>query len=232
MTPLAARVLRAARVEVGRRAAAGGPPWALDADRLAAVVEGDPAARGALDAAVAAAGAEGPFDGPGPEPGPRAARRARVEAARAAVDELLLAGELAPDGPGRVVLPGFGASTWRALGIIRAGVAGPEGAWAAAVAREPLGDLGDAAPAGTGGGPRDPRLDGTARALHAREAARQDLRDALIRAEAAARHAAARGLDDSLATIAADVAALEAALRAADRDAAALWEAGLRRARG
>lgn len=232
MSPLAAWVLRAARAEVGRRAAAGGPPWALDADRLAVMVEGDPAARGALDAAVAAAVPESPFGGPDPESGPRAARRARIDRARAAVDELLLAGELSPDGPGRVVLPGFGASTWRALGVIRAGAVGPEGAWAAAVAREPLADLGDAAPPGARDLTRDPRLDATARALHAREAVRQDIRDALIRAEAAARHAEGRGLADSLATIAADVARLEAALHAADHDAAALWEAGLRRAGG
>jgi hypothetical protein len=222
-------VLRAARAEVGRRAAAGGPPWALDADRLAVLVEADPGAGAALDAAAAEARRGYADDEPH---GPRARRRARLDCARVAVDELLLAGELVPDGPGRVVLPGFGASTWRALGALRAGASGAERAWAAAVAAEPLSDLGDLAPAGLRDATRDPRLAPLARALHAREAERQDVRDALIRAEAAARHAEGRGLARSLGTIAADAALLGEALAAADRDVAALWDAGVRRARG
>ena len=57
------------------------------------------------------------------------------------------------------------------------------GCWAAAVAAEPLADLGDAAPGGLRGG--RPRLAPAAVALHAWEARRQDVRNALIAAEAA-----------------------------------------------
>ncbi len=183
-------------------------------------VEADPAARGDLDAALEALRRRHPMADPAGE-GPRAARRARLDVALGAVDELLLAGELAPDGPGRVLLPGFGPATWRALR--------ETGAWAAAVAAGPLADLGDAAPPGLSR-PADPALADAARRLLARQAERQDLRDALIRAEASARHAAGRGLQDSLAALERDVGGLQAALDAADADLAALWEAGLRRA--
>jgi len=230
VTPIADRVLRAAREEIGRRAAAGGPPWPLDADRLAGLVEADPAARGILDAAVVEA--RFVHDAPDDTPGARRARRERHDRAREAVDELLLVGELAPDGPGRVVLPGFGPSTWGALATLRAGARGPEAAWAAALVHDPLADLGDAAPAALTGVPRDPRLAPLARDVHAHEAARQDARDALLRAEAAAGHAAARGLVASLATIRADMALLGAALDDADAAVADLRRRGLARAAG
>ena len=225
MTPLAARALAAARAEVARRAAAGGPPDALDAGRLAAALEADPACRADLDAAVVATRRDLAFDAPPEIRGPRAERRARHDAALAAIDELLLAGELVPDGPGRVMLPGFGPATWRALDALRTR-SGPAAAWAAAVAAMPLADLGDAAPADLRDLPADPRLAAPARRLLARQAERQDLRDALIRVGAAARHAAGRGLDDSLASIERDAASLAAALARADADLAAMWEAG------
>lgn len=229
MSPLAALVLRAVRREVGRRAAAGGPTEALDAERLARRVEADPEADALLDAAVAEARREFAYDAPPEVTGPRARRRARTDRALAAVDELLLAGELAPDGPGRVVLPGFGASTWRAAALLRAGAGGAERAWAAAVVAEPFADLGPDAPAAPD---PDPRLLAPARAVHAREAARQDVRDALIRAEAAARDVAARGGRDGVRALRDDVRALEAALAGIDAALAACWEAGLRRAEG
>ncbi len=229
MSPAAARMLRAARDETGRRAAAGGPPSALEADRLVALLEADPAGRAVLDAAT---GSEPPSDPTPEERGPRAERRRRRDRALAAIDELLLAGELAPDGPGRVVLPGFGASTWRALDALRAGAGGAEAAWAAALVRDPFADLGDAAPAVAEGPPPDRRLVDLAREVHAHEAARQDMRDALIRAEAAATRTAARGPAESLASIRDDMAALGAALAATDAAVAALWRAGLARAGG
>jgi hypothetical protein len=224
VSPLAARALAAVRAEVGRRAAEGGPGDALDADAIAAALEADPACRADLEAA-AAARAELADELVGGVTGPRASRRARRDAALAAVDELLVAGELAPDGPGRVVLPGFGPATWRAIAVLRAG-GGPEGTWAATVAAGPLADLGAAAPRELVAHPADPRRAGAARRLLARQADRQDLRDALIRAGGAARHATTKGYRDSLAAIEREAAALAAEIARADADIAALWDAG------
>lgn len=230
MTPLAARLLRAAREEVARRVAAGARGAAIDADRLAAEVAADPASHALIDAAVAAARRADPGEAPPPPPGARATRRDRVDGARAAIDELLLAGELAPDGPGRVVLPGFGPSTWRALALLRAGAGGADRAWARAIAGQPLADIGLIDPPARPTSPAGRRRARLARAVLAREAERQDLRDALLRAEAASEHAEARGLDDAVATIAADRRRLEAALAACDAAVASLWDEGRRQA--
>ncbi len=226
MSPLAARALAAVRAQVGRRAAEGGPGDALDAGAIAAALEADPACHADLEAAAAAQAELA--DEPAGAPGARASRRAHHDAALAAIDELLVAGELAPDGPGRVVLPGFGPATWRAIAVLHAGAGGDEASWAATLAAEPLADLGAAAPRELAAHPADPRRAGAAWRLLARQAERQDLRDALIRAGAAARHAAARGYGDSLAGIERDAAALAAHLARADADIAAMWEAGAR----
>ncbi len=226
----AARALAAARREIGRRAGAGSHDPTMAIDRLAAAVEDDPEARRELDEAASARRRVDRAEGWWEVPGPRAAREARRAEAHHAIDELILTGELLPDGPGRVRLPGFGATTWRALALLRAGARGAEERWAAAVVAEPLADLGDAAPPVPRSGSPGPRLVSAAQTLHAWEARRQDVRNALIAAEAAlattleGRHAqSARLLRD-------DLQELEEALAAADSRIADAWEAGLREA--
>ena len=227
--PVAALVLTTARRAVGRAAAAGGGPPELSIARIAAALEDDPEARDVLDAAARErTRREIPEVAPGT--GAAAARRARADEVHHAVDALRLIGELAADEPGRLVLPGFGPSTWRAIEVLRAGAAGPEAVWAATVADLPLQDLGEEAPPGLAGRP-DPRLGEGALRLLAVEAQRQDVRNALVTAEAARAAAAERGNDAGVRMQAEEAAALERALRAADAAVAAMWDAGVRAAR-
>jgi hypothetical protein len=226
----AARALAAARREIGRRAGAGSDDPTMAVDRLAAAVEDDPGARRELDEAAAARRRVDRPEASWDLPGPRAAREARRAEAHHAIDELVLAGELLPDGPGRVRLPGFGATTWRALALLRAGGGGPAGRWAAAVAAEPLADLGDAAPPPLRGVRPDPRLASAAQALHAWEARRQDVRNALIAAEAALATTLEGGHAESARLLRDDLRELEEALAAADSRIARAWEAGLHEA--
>ena len=225
----AARALAAARREIGRRAAAGSDDPTLRVDALAAAVEDDPRARRELDEAAAERRRVDRPEAWWEVPGPRAAREARRAEAHHAIDALVLAGELLPDGPGRVRLPGFGATTWRALALLRAGAPGAEGRWAAAVAAEPLADLGDAAPPGLRAEP-DPRLAPAAVALHAWEARRQDIRNALMAAEAALATTLDAGHAQSARLLRDDLGELERALAAADSRIARAWEDGLREA--
>jgi len=138
-------------------------------------------------------------------------------------------GELAADEPDRLLLPGFGPSTWRAIAVLRQGGAGPEAAWAAAVADLPLRDLGDDAPPGLAR-PADPRLAEAALRLLAVEAQRQDVRNALVTAQASRATAAERGNEAGVRMLAEEAAALERALAAADAAVAAMWDAGVRAA--
>ena len=143
--PVAALVLRAARRVVARAAAEGGGAPELSLDRIAAWLEAAPAAGGALEGG---GGGRARRDMPEADAGtgPAAARRARADEVHHAVHALRLAGELAAEEPDRLQLPGFGPSTWRAIGILREGDRGPAGGWAAAVADLPLPDLGGEAP--------------------------------------------------------------------------------------
>ncbi len=225
----AARALAAARREIGRRAAAGSDDPTLRVNALAAAVEDDPRARRELDEAAAERRRVDRPEAWWDVPGPRAAREARRAEAHHAIDALVLAGELLPDGPGRVRLPGFGATTWRALALLRSGAAGSARRWAAAVAAEPLADLGEAAPPGLRVEP-DPRLAAAAVALHAGEAHRQDIRNALMAAEAALATTLDAGHAQSARLLRDDLGGLERALAAADSRIARAWEDGLREA--
>ena len=138
-------------------------------------------------------------------------------------------GELAAQEPDRLMLPGFGPSTWRAIAVLQAGGSGPEGAWAAAVADLPLQDLGDEAPPGLAR-PADPRLGEGALRLLAVEAQRQDVRNALITAEASRAAAAERGNAAGVRMLEEEAAALGKALEAADAAVAAMWDDGVRAA--
>ena len=166
-----------------------------------------------------------------PGTGAAAARRARADEVHHAVGALMLMGELAADEPGRLMLPGFGPSTWRAIAVLREGGGGPEAAWAAAVADLPLQDLGDEAPPGLHRAP-DPRLAEPALRLLAVEAQRQDVRNAVVTAEASRATAAERGNAPGVESIEEDLAALRRALDAADAAVAAIWDAGVRAAGG
>ena len=138
-------------------------------------------------------------------------------------------GELAAQEPDRLMLPGFGPSTWRAIAVLQAGGSGPEGAWAAAVADLPLQDLGDEAPPGLAR-PADPRLGEAALRLLAVEAQRQDVRNALITAESSRAAAAERGNAAGVRILEEEAAALGKALEAADAAVAAMWDDGVRAA--
>jgi DUF309 family protein family protein len=218
--------LGAARAETGRRLAAGGERLDLESDALAAAIEADPAAHEPLERAARERLA---YDLPErrPSEGPAADRRARLAEARAAIDALVLAGELVPDGPGRVRLPGFGPSTLRALALLRAGASGPEGRWAAAVAAEPAGDLGPAAPPPLAGLRLDRALVEAARRLHAAEALRQDLRNASLTAAERIARALDAGERAGAEALMAEAAQLERALARIDDEIAAAWESGL-----
>lgn len=227
MEALAARALTAARREVGRRAAAGACDAVLAVDALAEAVEADPAAQADLEAAVAERRRQDPLGEAWRATGARAERSRRLAEAGRAIGGLVLAGELSPDGPGRVRLPGFGGSTWRAVALLRAGAGGPEGRWAATVAAPPAADLGDACPAYMRGLRPDPALAPAAARMHRAEALRQDWRHALLTTAAAAGAAAGAGHAVEAEALRTECAGLEALIARADREIAAAWEAGL-----
>jgi hypothetical protein len=229
---LPALALRVLRREVGARIGAGREDAGTRVDRLASLVEADAGAEAALEEAVAAQRHQDPL---GPTlarpPSARAARGDRLHAAREAVGALVVAGELVPDGPDRVCLPGYGASTWRAIAVLRRGAGGGgEGAWAAAVVALPAAELGDAAPGFLRGLRAEPPLRRPAAALHALEALRQDHRHALINAEGAIGVALEAGHADSAEALRAECAELAARMRALDRGIAAAWREGARAA--
>jgi len=228
--PVAVRALAAIRREVGRRAAAGDEDAGMAMDRVAAALEADPADRALLDEAERR---WWPLDAPesGERPaGARADRERRAAAAQRALGELLLAGELVPDGPSRVGLPGFGRSTWRAVALLRAGAGGAPARWAAALAAGPASDLGEAAPPFLRGLEPPAGLAPAAARLHALEALRQDARDALLRSSASMGAAIEAGNDASARALRRDCDELQARIAGLDAAIAAAWDEGLRRA--
>ncbi|MCU0306510.1 MAG: hypothetical protein MUE51_01845 [Thermoleophilia bacterium] len=206
--------------EVGRRIGDGRPDAGIAVDRLGALLEADEAGRAALETAVLASeGRLSDWERACREPpSPREARIARMHEVRDAVGRLVLGGGLQPDGPGRVCLPCFGPATLRAL----ARAEDPDGAerrWARALLAAPAAVLGTAAPAGIAGTGPDPDLDELAQTMHRLGAVRQDLRDAMLGAEARAAWAAQRGQVPEAAALtreaeraAADLARVDAAL--------------------
>jgi hypothetical protein len=226
---VAVRLLAAARRETGRRAGAGRDDPALELDALAAALEDDPSDRTALAAAETARRREDLVEADPPS-GARALRERRAAEAHRAAGELILAGELVPDGPGRVRLPGFGGSTWRSIALLRGGVSGPARLLAEAVAAEPGADLGDAAPEFLRGLRLDRRLVDAARRIHVLEALRQDARDALLSAEAALAAALEAGHEDSARLLRDDCATLDARITEIDAAIGLAWEDGMRQA--
>ena len=221
--------MAAARREIGRRAAAGRDEPTLEVEGLVVAMEADPGDRAAMSAAEADR-RRTDYPEADPPSGARALRERRAAEAHRAVGELILAGELVSDGAGRVRLPGFGGTTWRAIALLRSSAPGPERALAEAVAAEPGADLGPAAPAFMSDLRADPRLAEAARRLHGLEAVRQDARNALLAGAGALVSAVDAGHEDSARLIRADCAALEARLAAIDAAIDRVWEAGRRRA--
>ena len=140
-----------------------------------------------------------------------------------------------PDGPGRVRLPGFGASHLaRASRSCARGAAGPERALGGGRRRASrVGDLGDEAPDFLRGLRTEPRpCWSRGPALHACEALRQDVRNALIAAGARRSPPPSRaGTTDAPPSCARTCAELEGAPGAADDGRiAGAWDAGVREA--
>lgn len=224
----AVRALAAVRDEIGRRAAAGSDDAGMPAAAVAAALEARPEDRALLEAAAEERRRTDSGEDPGTDCGLRARRRRRTDEAHRALDALVLAGELVPDGPERLRLPGFGGTTWRAIAHLRAGAGGADGGWAAAVAAGPAADLGDAAPGFLRDLRPDPVRAEAARVLHAWEAARQDARHALIAASATLAGARERGDAAAARALRADCAALEARLDQVDAEIESAWERGWR----
>lgn len=230
---LADRALTLIRAEVGARVAAGREDASLSLDRLATLVEADPASAAALSAATAERRRQDPL---GPDatatPSAHRAREGRRREAREAIGQLLLAGELVGDGPERVRLPGFGGSTWRAIAILRSPPSPPgetplhDQAWAAAVAAEPTADLGPAAPVFLAGLRADPGLAEAAARVHLLEALRQDARHALIGAETSVGVALEAGHEQSAQALREDCARLAAQIDAIDAGITRAWDEG------
>jgi hypothetical protein len=214
---------------VGGRAAAGRDDPSLAVEGLAAAMESDAGDREALAAAELERRPTELLAGEPPS-GARALRERRAAEAHRAVGELILAGELVADGAGRVRLPGFGGTTWRAIALLRSGAQGPQRLLAEAVAAEPGDDLGPAAPPFMSGLRADPLLVESARRLHGLEALRQDARNALLAGAAALVSAVEGGHDESARLIRADCAVLEGRIAEVDAAIERTWEAGLRRA--
>jgi hypothetical protein len=196
---------------------------------LVAAVEADPRGRAFLQAAVTAARAADPWTAATrTPPSGREDREARAHEGDQAVGRLVDAGLVAADGPGRVCLPGFGRSTWRAIGVLRAPAGPSHRRWAAAVAREPLTDLGRAAPPLPPAPTPHPELVALARRVHHLEAVRQDARNALLTAEARMAEALGRGHQDSARMLREEVDGARRAIAALDLLIAEVWEVGVR----
>ena len=214
---------------MGRRAASGRDDPSLSVEALASAMEADGGDRAALAAAELARRPHEFLEGDPPS-GARALRERRAAEAHRAVGELILAGELVADGSGRVRLPGFGGTTWRAIALLRSGVRGPERLLAEAVTAEPGADLGASAPGFLRDLRLDPRLVEAARRLHGLEALRQDARNALLAGASALVAAVDAGHEGSARLIRADCAALEDRIAAIDAAIARAWEEGVRQA--
>jgi hypothetical protein len=215
---------------VAERAGRGEQDAGVGVGQLASRLEADPGDRAVLEAAVAASLEAVPeWREAGPQLtgwSARAAREARASEAAAAIERLVVQGELAGDGPGRVRLPGFGAATWRAFAVLREDPDPERRRWAAAVAAGPTADLGAAAPAFLPRGRPDPRLIRAAALIHGMEAARQDARHALLLAGARLGEALERGHADSAAELRASCDAAAARLAELDAAIGRAWAAG------
>jgi hypothetical protein len=130
-----------------------------------------------------------------------------------------------PDGPERLTLPGWGPCTRRAVRALR--TRRDTAAWEAQVARVPVADLGDAAPAWLRGLPLDASLSAAAAELLVVEAHRQDVRDALLTTAARLARALDRGREQSARALEDELGRLSIALTELDEMAATRWEAGL-----
>ena len=129
------------------------------------------------------------------------------------------------------MLPGFGPSTCRALEVLRAGGDGPEARWATTVAVVSVENLGNEEPPYLRGLTPDPALAPTAREMLAVEARRQDLRNALITAEAVLAAATERRNVPGARAVAAECDVIRGALEKADVAVRDLWDAGVSAAR-
>ena len=179
-SPVEHAVMALLRRDVAERAAAGVDDASQAKSTLAARLEDDQDGRTLLEESATARRLR---DRLGEDnDGPRQRRIDREAEVHAAVGQLLLEGGLVADGLDRVVLPGFGAGTWRAIASLRVGSASPSG-WEAAVAAGPAEDLGMSAPPFLLGLRPDARLAEPAARLHLLQAHRQDVRNALLVAQ-------------------------------------------------
>lgn len=214
------------RREVADRVAGGVEDAGARLDHVASVLDEDGAARAVLAAAAAERRRRDPYGLGAIDRSPRQDRLDRAGEVHDAAGDLVLARRLRPDGDGRVVLPGFGPATWRALAILRAGEVGARRAWARAVALAAGESLGETAPAFVRAGPLDVRLTEQAAHLHLLEAARQDMRDQLLRNGAAIGVALDRGNAAGVAMLQEECAAQERQIAEVDGLILRVWRAG------
>jgi len=219
-------VLQWLRRVVAERIARGRDDPGARTERIAAALEEDPATRPMLANAAETRRRRDPYGAGAEEPSPRRNRIARCWEVHLATDALVLSRGLVLDGADRVLLPGFGPATWRAIGILRDDGGGAEGAWARAVVAAALAHLGPAAPHALGGQAMDMRLREPAERVHVLEAARQDLRHALLMSDAAIGVAVDRGNTDGADVLRADCAEREAQIAQVDLMIVEAWQAG------
>ncbi len=214
------------RAEVARRAQIGQEDAGASTAALAALLEDDELARGPLDDAADARRRRILFDEY--DTGPRQRRVDREAEVHAAVGRLTLRAELVADGLDRVVLPGYGVGTWRAIAALREHPAGS--GWAAAVAAGPAADLGEHAPRFLRQLDPDPRLSEPAAKLHMLQAHRQDVRNALMVAEFAIGVAMEAENTQGIESLSQEAATCARQLEFLDREIDTAWADGERAA--
>ena len=219
-------VLQRLRRVVAERIVRGRDDPGERTERIAAALEEDPATRPVLADAADTRRRRDPYGIGAEERSPRRDRIARCWEVHLAADALVLSRGLVLDGTDRVLLPGFGPATWRAIGILRAGRAGAEGAWARAVAGVALANLGPATPPGLAARAMDMRLQAPAERVHMLEGARQDLRHALLMSDAAIGVAVDRGNTAGADVLRAECAEREAQIAQVDLMIVEAWGAG------
>lgn len=218
-------VLAALRADIAGRAAFGIEDAGQSKSALGAQLDADPQVRPLLAESAAARRRRDQF-GDGND-GPRQRRVDREAEVHAALGQLLLRGELVADGLDRVLLPGFGAGTWRAIRSLRES-AGEQSSWEAAVAADPAADLGAVAPPFLVGLSPDPRLGEPAARLHLLQAHRQDVRNALLVAEFATGVATDANNTRGVESLQAEAEACARQLEVLDAEIDAAWETGQR----
>jgi hypothetical protein len=218
-------VLAALRADIAGRAAVGIEDAGRAKAALGARLEGDPATSALLEEAAAARRRRDQFGGG--NDGPRRRRIDREAEAHAALGRLLLRGELVADGLDRVVLPGFGTATWRAIRSLRED-AQQQPSWEVAVAAGPAEDLDSSAPPFLVGLSPDPRLAEPAARVHLIQAHRQDVRNALLVAQFATGVAIDANNTRGVDSLRAEAEACARQLEVLDSEIDAAWEAGQR----